>query len=154
MLGDLAVGMTVLEKQRTCMRLQGHGGGDFESLQNLDQPVKPEPAPGNLWAEQCGVEVDIARPSPGNSNITAKQGSLKKRKLDRINGTEGDDESKQKTDYIHVRARRGQATDSHSLAERVHCQTYSITISSKEKHHLKAKSLWSFSCYTQPFDLM
>jgi len=25
----------------------------------------------------------------------------------------------QKTDYIHVRARRGQATDSHSLAERV-----------------------------------
>lgn len=25
----------------------------------------------------------------------------------------------EKTDYIHVRARRGQATDSHSLAERV-----------------------------------
>jgi hypothetical protein len=25
-----------------------------------------------------------------------------------------------KPDYIHVRARRGQATDSHSLAERVH----------------------------------
>lgn len=25
----------------------------------------------------------------------------------------------QKPDYIHVRARRGQATDSHSLAERV-----------------------------------
>lgn len=25
-----------------------------------------------------------------------------------------------KQDYIHVRARRGQATDSHSLAERVH----------------------------------
>jgi hypothetical protein len=31
------------------------------------------------------------------------------------------DHSKQ--DYIHVRARRGQATDSHSLAERV-CQSY------------------------------
>lgn len=31
------------------------------------------------------------------------------------------------TGYIHVRARRGQATDSHSLAERVH---YSILISS------------------------
>lgn len=27
--------------------------------------------------------------------------------------------STQKSDYIHVRARRGQATDSHSLAERV-----------------------------------
>lgn len=25
----------------------------------------------------------------------------------------------QRTDYIHVRARRGQATDSHSIAERV-----------------------------------
>lgn len=27
-------------------------------------------------------------------------------------------------DYIHVRARRGQATDSHSLAERVSSQNY------------------------------
>ncbi|CAI8616948.1 unnamed protein product [Vicia faba] len=31
----------------------------------------------------------------------------------------GDTNSKEKLDYIHVRARRGQATDSHSLAERV-----------------------------------
>lgn len=29
----------------------------------------------------------------------------------------------QKPDYIHVRARRGQATDSHSLAERVSSKT-------------------------------
>lgn len=29
------------------------------------------------------------------------------------------EEEKAPTDYIHVRARRGQATDSHSLAERV-----------------------------------
>lgn len=39
------------------------------------------------------------------------------------NGTKrensGDTNSKEKLDYIHVRARRGQATDSHSLAERV-----------------------------------
>uniref|UniRef100_A0A453PCT2 Uncharacterized protein n=1 Tax=Aegilops tauschii subsp. strangulata TaxID=200361 RepID=A0A453PCT2_AEGTS len=32
----------------------------------------------------------------------------------------------QKTDYIHVRARRGQATDSHSLAERVCIDTPSL----------------------------
>lgn len=31
----------------------------------------------------------------------------------------------QKPDYIHVRARRGQATDSHSLAERV---SYSVNL--------------------------
>lgn len=30
-------------------------------------------------------------------------------------------EEVQKSDYVHVRARRGQATDSHSLAERVRC---------------------------------
>lgn len=32
---------------------------------------------------------------------------------------DGSKSKEQKTDYIHVRARRGQATDSHSLAERV-----------------------------------
>lgn len=41
----------------------------------------------------------------------------------KIKGEASADSSKvseaQKTDYIHVRARRGQATDSHSLAERV-----------------------------------
>lgn len=31
-----------------------------------------------------------------------------------------------KQDYIHVRARRGQATDSHSLAERVLTNRFSI----------------------------
>lgn len=30
-------------------------------------------------------------------------------------------------DYIHVRARRGEATDSHSLAERV-CQLHSVAL--------------------------
>lgn len=32
-------------------------------------------------------------------------------------------------DYIHVRARRGQATDSHSLAERVRAKTQMLCIS-------------------------
>jgi hypothetical protein len=31
-----------------------------------------------------------------------------------------------KQDYIHVRARRGQATDSHSLAERVATKTLAV----------------------------
>lgn len=33
--------------------------------------------------------------------------------------SKGSEVQNQKPDYIHVRARRGQATDSHSLAERV-----------------------------------
>lgn len=41
----------------------------------------------------------------------------------------------QKPDYIHVRARRGQATDSHSLAERV----------SQKKHPISSSGLLSFS---------
>lgn len=35
-----------------------------------------------------------------------------------------------KQDYIHVRARRGQATDSHSLAERVSINSYFLGTSS------------------------
>ena len=40
------------------------------------------------------------------------------------------------TGYVHVRARRGQATDSHSLAERViyHCLSYSFPMNG---HSLK-----------------
>jgi hypothetical protein len=34
-------------------------------------------------------------------------------------GKNGKDAADEKGDYIHVRARRGQATNSHSLAERV-----------------------------------
>jgi hypothetical protein len=34
-------------------------------------------------------------------------------------------------DYVHVRARRGQATDSHSLAERVRfCSFFTVTLPS------------------------
>lgn len=36
-------------------------------------------------------------------------------------------------DYIHVRARRGQATDSHSLAERVIYLNHLVLVSMKEK---------------------
>lgn len=46
----------------------------------------------------------------------------------------------QKPDYIHVRARRGQATDSHSLAERV-CWKRSILLI-KENHLLQISELY------------
>jgi hypothetical protein len=65
-----------------------------------------------------------------------------------------------KQDYIHVRARRGQATDSHSLAERVStkgnfkctimkCQEMGAVDRNKKclACHLKYFSLWKFHLY-------
>lgn len=51
--------------------------------------------------------------SKGHKNTKANNGTKNNRE------NSGDTNSKEKLDYIHVRARRGQATDSHSLAERV-----------------------------------
>jgi hypothetical protein len=47
-------------------------------------------------------------------------------------------------DYIHVRARRGQATDSHSLAERVRITVFCF--------HVKSFNLIKFGCITM-FDI-
>ncbi|KAI4302707.1 hypothetical protein MLD38_038424 [Melastoma candidum] len=91
------------------------------SHENMDTGDSPE---GSLISEQ------IKRPSDANSSRKrksvprgkvkdgedcAENGQLgeKKRKEDNVNPPEPP------KDYIHVRARRGQATDSHSLAERV-----------------------------------
>lgn len=52
------------------------------------------------------------------------------------------DHSKQ--DYIHVRARRGQATDSHSLAERVCLQTDRMNITLT--HSFLDLSFCTFKC--------
>ncbi|PHU10616.1 hypothetical protein BC332_22476 [Capsicum chinense] len=62
----------------------------------------------------------------GDSKVTTEKHS-NKRSTNNSNSKENSDTSKEKSkitedkkpDYIHVRARRGQATDSHSLAERV-----------------------------------
>ncbi|CAK8576538.1 unnamed protein product [Lathyrus sativus] len=51
--------------------------------------------------------------SKGHKNKKSNNGTKNNRE------NSGDTNSKEKLDYIHVRARRGQATDSHSLAERV-----------------------------------
>lgn len=61
-----------------------------------------------------------------NANI--KEGNRKGKNKKEITDDDSKDNTKEsetssvtaKPDYIHVRARRGQATDSHSLAERVH----------------------------------
>ena len=71
--------------------------------------------------------------SPGKSSDGAKEHDEKKQKVEQNNPSadlRGKQSSKQgkdnsqsgeapKENFIHVRARRGQATNSHSLAERV-----------------------------------
>lgn len=57
---------------------------------------------GSRGEDEDSKEVEA---SSGNGNMMAEQNAQPS--------------EAQKQDYIHVRARRGQATDSHSLAERV-----------------------------------
>lgn len=60
----------------------------------------------------------------GNEKDTAK-GKTEPKTTGNVNQKQNKDNSKPEPpkDYIHVRARRGQATDSHSLAERVRTMT-------------------------------
>ncbi|CAN6280261.1 unnamed protein product [Urochloa humidicola] len=65
---------------------------------------------GKQQQQQQGGLGEMAVPGKGKQE-RPKAGTKKKAEAAAAAG--------QKTDYIHVRARRGQATDSHSLAERV-----------------------------------
>ncbi|WJX51439.1 hypothetical protein P8452_37638 [Trifolium repens] len=68
-------------------------------------------------------ESKIIEQKKGQKNAKLNNGNKNKREnCDDNNSKEnskGSEVQNQKPDYIHVRARRGQATDSHSLAERV-----------------------------------
>lgn len=86
--------------------------------------------------EQEKEESDAKRSrSDEEGNATEKEKEKEKEKVEG-NGNGNQKQTKETAklpeppkDYIHVRARRGQATDSHSLAERV-CQFHSIRFNS------------------------
>ncbi|KAB2097997.1 hypothetical protein ES319_A01G207900v1 [Gossypium barbadense] len=84
------------------------------SSANLEKAVKSEPA------ETASSLPLVSDPTVENRNIKRKdrekkvKGSTKKSKP----ATNESLEDAEKLPYVHVRARRGQATDSHSLAER------------------------------------
>nr|BAU67840.1 hypothetical protein [Ophiorrhiza pumila] len=72
------------------------------------------------------ADTNSKRPKLAEHNVSEDAGLKTKAEEEEKNNDNktGDDKSNQKPpeppkDYIHVRARRGQATDSHSLAERV-----------------------------------
>lgn len=63
--------------------------------------------------------MEQGQPSMKSQEEIGKQNSENEKEADKNTGKNGKDAVDPKGDYIHVRARRGQATNSHSLAERV-----------------------------------
>lgn len=80
-----------------------------------------------MWSNQVAEDEGIKEKKikgdaeEGDSKITTDQNkNCSKRETSNDTSKDNSKISEvQKPDYIHVRARRGQATDSHSLAERV-----------------------------------
>lgn len=68
--------------------------------------------------EECKDKLVEGEAGEVQSGITVKSEKENSGRNSRENSNSKASEVVQRTDYIHVRARRGQATDSHSLAER------------------------------------
>uniref|UniRef100_A0A1J3JHV7 Transcription factor bHLH60 n=1 Tax=Noccaea caerulescens TaxID=107243 RepID=A0A1J3JHV7_NOCCA len=87
------------------------------SSANLDR-VKTEPAETEssqrLTSDQA---VENQSPSPSQNNRSGKRKEFEKKVKSSTKKNKSSEEN-EKLPYVHVRARRGQATDSHSLAER------------------------------------
>ncbi|CAH8314372.1 unnamed protein product [Eruca vesicaria subsp. sativa] len=92
---------------------------------DLSDRVQTTTKPNSSRKRKASVPVGNGKESPASSSLTAGSKDGKRSKHDEagssgkkvIEKSEGENKEAPK-DYIHVRARRGQATDSHSLAER------------------------------------
>ncbi|CAN6545049.1 unnamed protein product [Malus baccata var. baccata] len=91
-----------------------------------DPPPPISPSPTSTKGTEADENSNAKRSKPSENNGNDQNGSVKAE--EDAKGSTSSDEKQTKTgpkppeppkDYIHVRARRGQATDSHSLAERV-----------------------------------
>ncbi|KAM1538990.1 hypothetical protein ACFX15_003558 [Malus domestica] len=89
-------------------------------------PPPISPSPTSTKGAEVNENSNTKRSKPSENNGNDQNGSVKAE--EDAKGSTSSDEKQTKTgpkppeppkDYIHVRARRGQATDSHSLAERV-----------------------------------
>ncbi|KAB2602197.1 transcription factor bHLH62 [Pyrus ussuriensis x Pyrus communis] len=89
-------------------------------------PPPISPSPTSTKGAEVNENSNAKRSKPSENNGNDQNGSVKAE--EDAKGSTSSDEKQTKTgpkppeppkDYIHVRARRGQATDSHSLAERV-----------------------------------
>ncbi|KAL8518408.1 hypothetical protein ACS0TY_009696 [Phlomoides rotata] len=87
------------------MKKRKRGGQDTQNDENNEAPT--------ACIETGKETLEIVQKSDQNPSSISKPGG----KNAKQGGSQGSDAPKE--DYIHVRARRGQATNSHSLAERV-----------------------------------
>ncbi|KAF8117647.1 hypothetical protein N665_0008s0005 [Sinapis alba] len=78
---------------------------------------KESPASSSLTASHSKISGENVGSKDGKRSKLDEAGSSKN-VIDKCDDSKGDDAKPPPKDYIHVRARRGQATDSHSLAER------------------------------------
>ncbi|KAJ6778728.1 TRANSCRIPTION FACTOR BHLH60 [Salix koriyanagi] len=94
------------------------------SSKNLEKaaPVKSEPLETESYLDSS--QPLVSDPTVGNSAPNARAYSKRKERGKKVKGAskksknEVSKQEEEKLPYVHVRARRGQATDSHSLAER------------------------------------
>ncbi|CAN0923496.1 Transcription factor bHLH49 [Linum grandiflorum] len=91
----------------------GHSQMNMDHAKTEDSPLKSERKSESL------VDEDTKNDTKGGSEIQPKVGKNQGSTTHKTSGKNGKQGSPPKEDYIHVRARRGQATNSHSLAERV-----------------------------------
>ncbi|KAH7533280.1 hypothetical protein FEM48_Zijuj04G0114100 [Ziziphus jujuba var. spinosa] len=71
---------------------------------------------------------DVFSIASSKNGLEDKEKSLKKNSLVKGNNYRSRKNNNKKEEVIHVRAKRGQATDSHSLAERVYYKTMGMTM--------------------------
>ncbi|KAF9622452.1 hypothetical protein IFM89_031255, partial [Coptis chinensis] len=112
---------SVCEKQKTdsssiVVDLEGSSNQDTQMMTPME--MKRTKRDGSCLSSAESKDSKRARPKPRNGSVNFKKTEKKKSKDDKKNKQKRDTEAPL-TGYVHVRARRGQATDRHSLAERV-----------------------------------
>ncbi|KAJ1397694.1 Myc-type, basic helix-loop-helix [Sesbania bispinosa] len=99
---DSSIGKESLKKRKADKAYQNHPPKVVAESDNKDKKIK-------VGAEDGESKITKNNTTTTNSNNRGTCADTSNSKASEV----------QKPDYIHVRARRGQATDSHSLAERV-----------------------------------
>ncbi|KAG5003942.1 hypothetical protein JHK86_028081 [Glycine max] len=128
----------------------------FEQTPNGDTGEKPSPYGLSLQARETSEDSNAKRSNPnkgeGNENDQVKVEEESKECNNRNANDEKQSKSNSKPpeppkDYIHVRATRGQATDSHSLAERYTLNTNFFNTKEQKaentKEHKDLSSTWT-----------
>ncbi|KAL2225913.1 UNVERIFIED_CONTAM: Transcription factor bHLH60 [Sesamum indicum] len=80
--------------------------------------VKPEPTDSQPHPNSASPAVSDQSPKSGKRKEREKKVKESNKKSKKVVANEASEDGGKKLPYVHVRARRGQATDSHSLAER------------------------------------